>query len=61
MTFEERRKHSRRIIARGYGPSRRKKRPSLFFGLERRRQQRRIRDRRQVIRRTADRPEDYEA
>ncbi|MBI3609413.1 MAG: hypothetical protein HY204_01770 [Nitrospirae bacterium] len=58
MPMEKRQRHDRRQDARGYGPSRRSRSEALFFGLERRRNQRRQKDRRMNFRRTVDRPDE---
>lgn len=54
----ERRKEERRQMTRGYGPDRRAQIYPVV-GLDRRHQQRRIKDRRQLERRKADLPPFY--
>jgi len=61
MATVQPRKSQRRQNLRGYGPSRRRNTAGLFFGLERRRIQRRHKDRREQFRRTEDRPDENPA
>jgi hypothetical protein len=61
MTTEQQRLLQRRQNLRGYGSSRRKDAAGLFFGLERRRVHRRHKDRRELFRRTEDRPDEQPA